>query len=217
MNWELIIFDCDGVLVDSEPIADRIFPEVLAAEGIHVTPQNVRSWFTGYSLKSCVETIEKQLGVSAPKDIKEKYYTRLFKEFKKSLQPIAGIADALSAIPYPLCVASSGEHEKMQLSLGLTGLLPKFNGRIFSATDVENGKPAPDLFLYAAEQCNANPRHCAVIEDQAPGVKAGIAAGMRVFAYVESNDPNRSETFKKIGATVFGNMKDLPKLLEDAN
>ena len=217
MEWELIIFDCDGILVDSEPIADRVFPEVLASEGIHVTPQNVREWFTGYSIKSCVDTIERRLGISAPKDIKKKYYSRLFNEFKKSLKPIPGIEEALAAIPHPICVASSGEHEKMQLSLGITGLLPKFKERIFSATDVKNGKPAPDLFLYAAEKCNANPQYCAVIEDQAPGVKAGVAAGMRVFAYVESTDPNRSDILKKLGATVFNKMKDLPKLLKETN
>ena len=217
MKWELIIFDCDGVLVDSEPIADRVFPEVLASEGIHVTLENVREWFTGYSLKSCVDTIEKRLGISAPKNIKEKYYSRLFDEFKKSLKPIPGIEEALTAIPHPICVASSGEHEKMQLSLGITGLLPKFRERIFSATDVENGKPAPDLFLYAAEKCNANPRYCAVIEDQAPGVEAAIAAGMRAFAYVENTDQNRSNKLKKLEATVFNNMKDLPKQLKEAN
>ena len=105
----------------------------------------------------------------------------------------------------------------MQLSLGITGLLPKFKGRVFSVTDVEKGKPAPDLFLYAAEKCNANPQYCAVIEDQSPGVKAGIAAGMGVFAYVENTDSNRSDTLKKLGATVFNNMKDLPKLLDEAN
>lgn len=217
MKWELIIFDCDGVLVDSEPIADRIFPEVLASEGIHVTFENVREWFTGYSLKSCVDTMEKQLGVSAPKDIKEKYYSRLFDAFKKSLKPVPGIAEALSAIPYPICVASSGEHEKMELTLSITGLLPKFKERLFSATDVENGKPAPDLFLYAAEKCNANPEYCAVIEDQTPGVMAGITAGMRVFAYVENSDPYRSDVLRKLGATVFNTMKELPKLLEEAN
>lgn len=216
MKWELIIFDCDGVLVDSEPIADRVFPEVLASEGIHVTFENVREWFTGYSLKSCIDTIEKRLGIPAPKNIKEKYYSRLFNEFKKSLRPIPGIEEALAAITHPICVASSGEHEKMRVSLGITGLLAKFKERIFSATDVENGKPAPDLFLYAAEKCNASPQYCAVIEDQAPGVKAGIAAGMSVFAYVKNTDLNRSDTLKKLGATVFNNMKDLPKLLEEA-
>ena len=160
--------------------------------------------------------IEKRLGVSAPKDIKEKYYSHLFDEFKKSLKAVPGIDEALAATPYPKCVASSGEHEKIQFSLGITGLLPKFKGRIFSATDVENGKPAPDLFLHAAEKCNANPQYCAVIEDQAPGVKAGVAAGMRVFAYVENTDLSRSDTLKKLGATVFNNMKDLPRLLKEA-
>ena len=217
MKWELIIFDCDGVLVDSEPIADRVFPEVLAAEGIGISQEEIKEWFTGYSLKSCLETIQKRLGIPAPKNIKRKYYSRLFDEFKKSLQPIPGINKVLDTVPYPICVASSGEHEKMQVSLNIVGLLAKFKDRIFSATEVVNGKPAPDLFLYAAEKCNADPKCCAVIEDSVPGVKAGIAAGMTVFAYINPSQSKFSDTCKNLGAVIFNTMKDLPVLLEKTN
>ena len=217
MGWDLIIFDCDGVLVDSEPIADRVFPEVLAAEGICISQEEVKEWFTGYSLKSCLETIHRHLGITAPEGIKEKYYSRLFNEFKKSLKLIPGIKEVLDSVPYPICVASSGEHEKMQISLNIVGLLPKFKNRIFSATEVVNGKPAPDLFLYAAEKCNADPKHCAVIEDSTPGVKAGIAADMTVFAYINPSKSLFLDTFKKLGAITFNNMKDLPELLEKTN
>lgn len=217
MNWDLIIFDCDGVLVDSEPIADRVFPEVLAAEGVYISQKEIKKYFTGYSLKSCLETIEKHFGTPPPKGIKRKYYSRLFNEFKKTLKPITGIKEVLDSVPYPICVASSGEHEKMQISLSIVGLLSKFKDRIFSATEVVNGKPAPDLFLYAAEKCNADPKRCAVIEDSIPGVKAGIAAGMTVLAYVNPSQSKITDTCKNLGAVVFNTMKDLPRLLEKTN
>ena len=218
MNWDLIIFDCDGVLVDSEPIADRVFPEMLAAEGVCISRKEIKKYFTGYSLKSCLETIEKQFGIPPPpRGFKQKYYSRLFNEFKKTLKPVLGIKEALDSIPYPICVASSGEHEKMQVSLTIAGLLPIFKNRLFSATEVVNGKPAPDLFLYAAEKCNADPKYCAVIEDSLPGVTAGIAAGMTVFAYINPSQSKLSDTCKNLGAIIFNTMKDLPGLLEKTN
>jgi len=215
MSWDLIIFDCDGVLVDSEPIAERIFPEVLAAEGFEVSLDDSRSWFTGYSLQTCLKRVEELFGSPVPEDIGQKYYTRLFDEFKRSLQPVSGIAEALDAIPYPICVASSGAHEKMQISLGVTGLLPRFTNHIFSALDVEHGKPEPDLFLYAAKQCNANPAHCAVIEDSLPGVQAGIKAGMKVFGFVTPYNESLTNIFKETGALVFNSMKELPEMLKN--
>jgi len=216
MKWDLILFDCDGVLVDSEPIADRVFPQVLAAEGILIPQSEVRELFTGYSLKSCLEKIRIRLGAPVPEDLGRKYYSRLFAEFKKSLQPVPGIREALDSIPYPFCVASSGEHEKMRLTLGITGLLPRFSGRMFSATDVAQGKPAPDLFLYAAKQCGADPQRCAVVEDSMPGIKAATAAGMKAFAYVNSPDPKAAQAFKQWGAIVFDAMQQLPGLLKNA-
>lgn len=214
MSWELIIFDCDGVLVDSEPISERIFPEVLAEEGFEVSLDDSRSWFTGYSLQTCLKKVEELFGRPVPEDIGQKYYTRLFDEFKKSLQPVPGIAEALDAIPYPVCVASSGAHEKMQISLGVTGLLHRFTNRIFSALDIEHGKPEPDLFLYAAKRCNAVPHNCAVVEDSIPGVQAGVAAGMTVFGYITPYNTSLTDTFIKCGAMIFSNMADLPGLLE---
>ncbi len=213
MNWGLIIFDCDGVLVDSEPIADRIFLEVLSSEGFPLSMEDSKEWFTGYSLKSCLETVEKHFGKPVPEHLPQKYYDALFAEFKRSLLPISGIKEALDAIPYPICVASSGAHEKMQLSLGHTGLLDRFTGRIFSATEVAHGKPYPDLFLHAAKECDVPPEHCAVIEDSIPGVQAGITAGMSVFAYVNPPNPQQEETFRTSGATVFNEMHELPWLL----
>ncbi len=213
MEWELIIFDCDGVLVNSEPIADRIFMEVLTSEGFPLSMEDSKKWFTGYSLQSCLETIEGHFGRPVPEHLPQKYYDTLFAEFKRSLLPIPGIHEALDNIPYPICVASSGAHEKMQISLSHTGLLDRFAGRIFSATEVKHGKPHPDLFLHAAKQCGALPEHCAVIEDSIPGVHAGIAAGMSVFAYINPPNPQQAEVFSESGAVVFNTMTALPGLL----
>ncbi len=213
MEWELIIFDCDGVLVDSEPIADRIFLKVLTSEGFPLPPEDSKEWFTGYSMQSCLETIENHFGRPVPEHVPQRYYDTLFAEFKRSLLPITGIKEALDAIPYPACVASSGAHEKMQISLGHTGLLERFTGRIFSATEVAHGKPYPDLFLHAAKQCGVLPERCAVIEDSIPGVQAGIAAGMRVFAYINPPDPHQAKEFSESGAVVFNDMNTLPTLL----
>jgi HAD superfamily hydrolase (TIGR01509 family) len=216
MSWDLIIFDCDGVLVDSEPIAERVFPQVLAEEGFEVVLDDARSWFTGYSLQTCLKWVEALFGRPVPDTMGQKYYSRLFDEFKKSLQPIPGIVEALDAIPYPVCVASSGAHEKMRISLGITGLLPRFTGRIFSALDVAHGKPAPDLFLHAAIQCNADPNNCAVIEDSIPGVTAGIAAGMKVFGFITPYNTALTDTFREYGAVIFTAMCDLPDLLKQS-
>lgn len=213
MPWDLIIFDCDGVLVDSEPIAERVFPQVLAEEGFEVSLDDARSWFTGYSLQTCLKRVAELFGRPVPGDLGQKYYDRLFEEFRKSLQPVPGIAEALNAIPYPICVASSGAHEKMQVSLDVTGLLPRFAGRIFSAHDVARGKPAPDLFVHAAQQCNANPRRCAVVEDSIPGVTAGSAAGMTVFGFITPFNESLTDTFLNSGAVIFSSMKELPELL----
>ncbi len=213
MNWDLIIFDCDGVLVDSEPISIRIFNEVLAKEGLTIVPEESHKLFTGYSLKTCLEVVEKHFGESLPKDTAKNYYAKLFNEFKKSLKPIPGINYALDNIPYPICVASSGAHEKMQLTLKITGLIQRFQNRIFSATDVEYGKPNPDLFLHAAKQCNALPEKCAVVEDSVPGISAGLSAGMTVFAYAGKNESLDPDALKKSGVIIFKSMKDLPKLL----
>lgn len=216
MTWELIIFDCDGVLVDSEPIAARIFPEILAQEGYAIPYSHAQELFTGYSLQSCIAILEQRFQKKMPEDLKEKYYSRLFLEFEKSLKPVAGIRETLKTIPYPICVASSGEHTKIQLTLNLTGLLSFFKGKIFSASEVKQGKPYPDLFLHAARKCHAAPQACAVIEDSLPGVKAGIAAGMSVFGYIDNSfaSPSHSLKMQEAGAHTFTAMQQLPDLLE---
>jgi HAD superfamily hydrolase (TIGR01509 family) len=214
MKWDLIIFDCDGVLVDSEPVSDRLFSQMLAQEGFSIPQKDFIRLFLGFSMESCVKTIEEYTGKKVPDDFLKRYYEKLFEEFRRSLQPIRGVKEALDNIPYPICVASSGEHEKMRQTLGITGLLARFNGKIFSAQEVKRGKPFPDLFLHAAEKCNARTERCAVVEDSIPGIKAGIAAGMKTFAYIGTHDKTYFDEIQNCPVTVFHAMHELSALLE---
>src|SRR5918994_6100469 len=145
-----------------------------------------------------------------PDDWDTGHQQRVREAFEAELQPVAGIVDALERISIPACVASSGTHEKMLLTLSLTGLYERFEGRIFSATEVEHGKPAPDLFLHAARECGASPERCVVVEDAPPGAEAGRRAGMDVLGYAGLTAP---ELLAAEGARVFSSMAELPALL----
>ena len=163
-----------------------------------------RSWAT------CRALIEQRLGRPLPEDFADGYHEELYEALRRELRPVAGVRAALDAIDGPACVASSGAHEKIRTSLGATGLLERFEGRIFSATDVEHGKPAPDLFLHAARECGAEPGRCVVVEDAPAGVQAGRRAGMTVLGYAGLTAP---ELLAAEGATVFRSMAELPALL----
>lgn len=179
-----MLFDCDGVLVDSEPIANRILTEDLNSIGLAMSYREVCDAFVGLTLERCLELIAERLGRPAPADFLDRLQERTFAAFREDLRPVAGVREALERIDRPSCVASSGDPDKIRLSLELTGLLDRFQGRIFSARQVERGKPYPDLFLHAAATLGARPENCAVVEDSGPGIRAGLAAGMTVFAYV---------------------------------
>jgi HAD superfamily hydrolase (TIGR01509 family) len=211
VGWELIIFDCDGVLVDSEPIANRILTRMLNELGLPISYEDTLRSFVGRSMSSCVQIIERRLGRSVPADFVRTYNARSFAAFEEELQPIPGVAEVLQRIRFPVCVASSASHEKMRATLGVTGLLPRFEGRMFSATEVGRGKPDPALFLHAARQMSAAPRGCAVVEDTVVGVQAGLAAGMTVFGFARAEAP---EALAEAGARVFADMTDLADLLE---
>jgi HAD superfamily hydrolase (TIGR01509 family) len=182
----LVIFDCDGVLVDSEPVANRTLGHMLRELGLDLTQQQIFEHFVGYSLPHCLRVIEGMLGHPAPENFLRDLQARTFAAFKTELRAMSGIEQALDdleAAGLPYCVASSGDHEKMNTTLGITGLLPRFAGRIFSVTQVARGKPAPDVYLFAARQLGAEPSACVVVEDTPPGVQAGAAAGMTVFGF----------------------------------
>lgn len=215
----MIIFDCDGVLVDSEPISDRIFLQTLQEFGFSIPYHEAKMIFTGFSNRSCIEKIEKRFARVVPDEFLVTYNKRLFAELERSLKPIPGIREALDAIDAPVCVASSGDYEKMNVTLRMTGLVSRFDGKIFSAADVPRGKPFPDLFLHAAKTCNASAQRCAVVEDSVPGVLAGIAAQMTVFVYASGHDPSYytelKQDIRKESVCFFYDMRELPCLLDN--
>jgi HAD superfamily hydrolase (TIGR01509 family) len=207
----LIIFDCDGVLVDSEPVANHVFTDAVGELGLEMTYAEVCREFIGFSMSQCVQLIERRMGRPLPRDFVEEVQRRTFDEFRRGLESIPGVAEALARIDIPVCVASSGELEKMRLTLGITGLLPRFEGRLFSAEQVTHGKPAPDLFLFAARRMDVPPWDCAVVEDSRPGVLAARAAGMRALGYATGTEADR---LRDAGAEVFGDMAELPHLFD---
>lgn len=182
---ELVIFDCDGVLVDSERLAVRIEAQLLTDLGWPITEAEIVERFMGRSDAYMLGEIERELGRPAP-DWTPRYQSALEQAFHDELTAVPGIVEALDALDaagLPTCVASSGTHDKMRLTLGLTGLYDRFDGRISSATEVRHGKPAPDLFLLAAQRAGAEPERCVVVEDSVSGVKAARAARMRCVGY----------------------------------
>jgi HAD superfamily hydrolase (TIGR01509 family) len=212
----LVIFDCDGVLVNSEPLANASFSRAIRAQGLDWPPAEVLRRLMGLSLKSCVEVCEAELGRKLPDDFVEKMQVITYQMFRDApLEPIAGVKEAVLALHkagVASCVASSGSLEKMRFTLGLTGLWALFEGRIFSASQVPRGKPFPDLFLHAAISMNVQPFECTVVEDSVPGVKAARAAGMRALAY--AGEPYADPVaLAGVGGELFRDMAELPGLL----
>ncbi|MBX3143680.1 MAG: HAD family hydrolase [Trueperaceae bacterium] len=211
---ELVIFDCDGVLVDSEKLAVKVDVEVLTKLGWPMTESEVIERFVGLSDAAFRAKVEDHLGARLAEDWDAEFQPLYRKTFEAELRPVEGVMEALDRIALATCVASNGTHEKMRFTLGLTGLLDRFRGRIFSATDVSRGKPAPDLFLHAAASMGAAPEACVVVEDSVSGVTAARAAGMKVLAYGAGVTP--AEKLVGPGTTVFYRMSDLPELLAGA-
>ena len=183
----LVIFDCDGVLVDSEPISLGTLREVLAQDGLVLSAEQAHELFLGRSISTMVKVVADQFGATIGDDFLDRMRTRLYARFRAELQPIDGIAETWAGLQnagLDWCVASSSQPERIRLSLEVTGLLPRFSPPLFSATMVKNGKPAPDLFLHAARNMNYEPSACIVVEDSPAGIEAAKAAGMRVFAFL---------------------------------
>ena len=210
-SFELIIFDNDGVLVDSEPVANQVLASLLTEYGFRCTPEESIATFMGYSMPQVRAMVEERLGRPVPADLEARYIAQLFPTFERSLRPIPGIEDALRAIDQTVCVASSGTHERIRLTLGTTGLWDRFGGRVFSAQDVVRGKPAPDLFLHAAASLGVDPRRCAVVEDSPAGVTAANAAGMTSFGFARLMP---GERLAHATGAVFSDMRLLPGLLQ---
>lgn len=212
----LVIFDCDGVLVNTEERANRVLCEWLSAAGHTVTYEECRRIYSGRSMKSVQAEIE-EAGHNLGFDLTERWYSSLADIFGTQVEAIPHVEhvlEALQARGVRWCVASSAKVEKMHLTLGATGLLRHFETVLYSATMVERGKPFPDLFLHAACAMGTDPADCVVIEDSVPGTKAGIAAGMRVFSY-HADPMSDPERLKAAGGVLFDDMRQLPGLLFD--
>ncbi len=214
---DLVIFDCDGVLVDSELLASRLLAEALAAEGHAVTAADCRARFTGISIRSVIEIIEEERGIPLPADFEDRVRANDLAVFARDLKAVPGVTQALAQIATAKCVASSGAPEKIRRSLTVTGLIGFFEPHLFSAHMVKRGKPAPDLFLFAAAAMGADAARCVVVEDSAAGVAAARAAGMSVLGFAGGGHAGDGygTMLMAAGATrVFDDMAELPALLQ---
>lgn len=211
---DLVVFDCDGVLVDSEPISVRVGTAILAELGWTLTEQHFAERFVGCSSEHFRREVSAGLGRSLDVDWDDRFGARYRDAFEQELQPVPGVMgvlDALDAHSTAYCVASNSSHDHVERVLSLTGLGPRFAGRVFSADDVRSGKPSPDVFLHAAGSLGADPEGTVVVEDSVYGVRAARAAGMRCLGYAGGLTP--AAHLAREGAEVFGTMEELPPLL----
>ena len=216
---DLIIFDCDGVLIDSEPISCRTDAACLAEIGIAISAEEIMDRYLGISAAAMFADIEARTGRSLPADFADTLRGRIAAAFETDLMPMQGVEAALHLLPVRRCVASSSAPERLRHSLSLTGLLRYFAPHVFSATQVPRGKPAPDLFLFAATAMQAAPEACLVVEDSVPGVQAALAAGMRVIGFTGGGHcrPGHSERLRAAGACVVcDDMRSFPRRVSEA-
>ena len=211
--YELIIFDCDGVLVDSERVANEVFARVLREVcGLEFSLEEMFDTFVGHSKLQCLAKVEAMTGRPPPDELERRYREDINQALAESVQAVPGIEAVLRQLTLPYCVASSGSHDKMRLTLGKTGLIDYFDGNIFSTSEVERGKPHPDIYLHAAARMGVrDPARCLVVEDSPLGITGAVAAGMRVFGFAELMPAHK---LRAVGAhEVFERMSDLPALI----
>ena len=212
MKYKLIIFDCDGVLVDSEPVSNKLFADMVNELGLNLSYKESAELFTGRSDDDCIKITESRLGKKIRNDFIDDFNNRLIIELEKSLKMVRDIDKVLKFLSNTaICVASNAPAMKVRHSLKITGLDTYFDNNIFTIDDVKRGKPYPDIYLYAAKQMGFKPDECAVVEDSVFGVRAGVAAGMDVYGYTERTD---ATLLKNERAYVFNNMFELPSLLK---
>lgn len=203
-DCDLIIFDCDGVLVDSEAIAVEIESRLLTEAGFPMTVDDIAETCVGLSYPDMVLMLQERFGRPVPEALNKRMQQATLDEFPRRLQPVSGITELLAASTKERCVASSSDPDRIVMSLDITGLRQSFvNEHLFSATMVDNGKPAPDLFLHAAGQLGHDPSRCVVVEDSPHGVEAAVAAGMDVIGFVGGGHarPSLAGRLKAAGAT----------------
>jgi HAD superfamily hydrolase (TIGR01509 family) len=207
---ELVIFDCDGVLVDSDRLSLEIQARHITALGVPMTGDDCSREFLGIGMESTLERVAEIIGGPVPSGWLAQLEAEVEEAFRRELRAVPGISDALDQIAPPTCVASGGSHKKMEMTLGLTGLWDGFAGRIFSASEVPRPKPAPDLFLHAAAEFGVDPARCLVVEDSPFGVEGAKAAGMGCFGFAALTHPDRLVA----ADLVFSDMTELPRLME---
>jgi HAD superfamily hydrolase (TIGR01509 family) len=214
LDLQLVIFDCDGVLVDSEVISNEVLARSLTTEGLPTTLAQARQEYQGLLLTDVVTRAQAKLGRELPEHWLERYEHDRAEAFHRELRPVPGAAEAverISAAGIAVCVASQGKVTKTRLTLGLTGLRHLFRSdALFSAWSVPRGKPAPDLFLHAATVMNVKPSRCAVIEDTPSGITAAVSAGMRALGYTADSD---EAALRGAGAEILRSLHELPELL----
>ena len=216
MPWELVTFDCDGVLIDSEPLTIRLEIALLAELGIAITADEINERYCGISMKAMLADLEARHGRPLGDDFAARHASELRALCEAELQAMPGIDAVLDGLPGSVCVASSSVPERLRHTLGLVGLYRRFDPHVFSATLGARGKPAPDLFLHAAAQMGAVPARCVVVEDSVPGVTAAVAAGMAVIGFVGGGHcgQGHAERLRSAGAaTVIAAMTELPAAL----
>jgi HAD superfamily hydrolase (TIGR01509 family) len=199
---DLVIFDCDGTLVDSETVATDVMVGYLAELGMQLSADEALARFKGGRMADCVTELERMFSRALPVDFAKILRDRIAPVLHQRLQPIDGALELVQSLRVPFCMASNGPLHQIKVSLSVTGLWPYFEGRIFSAYEVSSWKPAPDLFLHAAKTMGVEPSRCAVVEDSLPGVQAGVAAGMQVFALqpeqLEAQFPRQAKIISRL-------------------
>lgn len=210
MELKCIIFDSDGVLVDSETLSAKVYQEMALELGFDLDFETSVEHFAGTAMKENLQFIKENIEGTLPKDFEKEFRQRSYQVFKTDLKAVEGIHELIKKLRVPFCVASSGPVEKIRLNLGLVNLLDHFEGKIYSSYDIGSWKPEPGIFLHAAKKMGFAPEECVVIEDSASGIRAAVAGGFKVYALANEK---KKWTFEQLGAIAFENMKELEKLL----
>jgi HAD superfamily hydrolase (TIGR01509 family) len=210
-NPACIIFDCDGVLVDSEVINNRVLLEMASEYGVTMDLTAAVEAFSGIRLKEGIKILEQHASRPFPSDFEQAFRAKTYEIFKTEMKAVEGVEELLKSLTVPFCVASSGPVEKIKLNLTVTGLIKYFDNRIFSGYDINSWKPDPGVFLYAAEKMGVDPAVCVVVEDSKAGIIAAVRGGFKAFGYAK---PFNGAELEKEGANVFYHMSELPALLQ---
>ena len=209
-KYKCIIFDCDGVLVDSEAIGNQVLVDLANELGANIDLDYAYKHFKGGSLGNCMSQIDALIPFDLPDHFEDRYRKQSFENFRKYIQPIDGVVEVAKNLKVPFCVASSGPESKIKLNLELTDLLPFFKDNIFSCYTIQKWKPDPAVFLWAAKTMGFEPKNCLVIEDSLPGVSAARTGGFNVFGFTAHDYNNELEG---VADMTFSDMRLLPDLL----